>query len=177
MTDKIRRNHLRPEEYDDHEHRPYLLETGYFGKQGAGAIVMARSTGRVLIGLRSFEVEEPHTWGTFGGAIPSETGITELVHREIQEETGAENVEELVPLLLFVDEGVGFRFHNFLAIVPDEFVPRLNWEHDRAEWFDVGDWPEPMHFGLKALLDDAASEATIRDWSDDIALRSPGMKT
>lgn len=176
MTDRME-NGLRPEEHDDHEHRPILEKTGYFGRRGAGAIIMARSTGRVAIGLRSQEVLESGTWGTFGGAIPSGVGVEESVRREIEEECGATQIDELIPLFVFEDENVGFRYDNFLAVVPDEFEPRLNWEHEEIRWFDVGDWPDLLHFGLKAILEDEAGRNVLREHADIFAIHSPGMKT
>ena len=55
-----------------------------------------------------------------------------------------------------------FRYYNFLAIVPEEFEPDLNWENDAARWVEFGDWPAPMHFGLKALLNDPKSVQIMR---------------
>ena len=43
-------------------------------------------------------------------------------------------------------------YHNFLAIIDNEFEPDLNWETQGYEWVDFGDWPSPLHPGLKWLI-------------------------
>jgi hypothetical protein len=44
-------------------------DSGFWGNRGAGCIIRARDTGRMLVGLRSEEVDEPLTLGTWGGAV------------------------------------------------------------------------------------------------------------
>lgn len=39
----------------------------FWGNAGAGVILFAKDTGRVLLALRSPYVNEPNTWGTIGG--------------------------------------------------------------------------------------------------------------
>jgi hypothetical protein len=46
--------------------------------------------------------------------------------------------------------------------VPQEFTPNINWETQAFDWFDFGDWPEPSHFGLTALLEDPVSHELLR---------------
>lgn len=151
---------------------------GRWGRVGAGVLPQALSTGRVLLGLRSYEVEEPGTWGTWGGAVAgvpsgralhdpatrrtaSRSAIAEGALREFREESGwrGEPVE-MVPLLVYREPS--FEFHNFLLLVPEEFTPRLNWEHDEAGWFDPDEeLPDELHFGLEALLGDPGSALEI----------------
>ena len=69
----------------------------------------------------------------------------------------------MVPLMIFTDKA--FRYSNFLAIVEDEFTPSLGWEADRAVWVSFGHWPKPLHFGMKALFDDAESVNVIRHYA------------
>ena len=54
---------------NDSEHRAELNRTGFWGKQGAGCIILAKDTGRICLPHRSQYVEQPGTWGTWGGAI------------------------------------------------------------------------------------------------------------
>ena len=54
---------------DDSKHRQALKQTGFWGRRGAGCVIMAQDTGRFCIAHRSENVEQPGTWGTWGGAI------------------------------------------------------------------------------------------------------------
>ena len=137
----------------DMTHGQALKKTGFWGKRGAGAIVMAKTTGKLLLPYRSLYVLQPHTWGVWGGAIDPKEKPEDAVKREMKEEVGYRGLDiDLIPLYVFEDEKTGFRYHNFLAVVPDEFTPDLNWETDNFKWVEFGDWPTPLHFGLKALI-------------------------
>lgn len=138
-------------ENDEIEHGKALRTTGFWGKQGAGSIVLAKSTGRILLPLRSARVEQPLTWGTWGGAIDSKENPSDAAKRELQEEAGYHGSIEMVPLSVF-QKGT-FKYFNFLAIVSDEFKPSLNWETQSYTWTDIDNLPEPLHFGLEWVLD------------------------
>lgn len=130
-----------------------LQQTGFWGRQGSGAIIMAKTTGRLLIPFRSLSVEQPHTWGVWGGAVDSGENPKDAVKREMEEEVGYRHHDIiLIPMYVFHDKKSGFKYHNFLAVVNDEFTPELNWETDNFKWVEFGDWPSPLHFGLKALI-------------------------
>lgn len=148
---------------------------GFWGSAGAGVLPLALSTGRVLLGLRSEDVNEGGTWGVWGGAFQGAHGEDDepvaafAALREFREETRWDGEDGgLVPLLVF--ERPGFRYFNFLLPLPKQFTPLLNWEHDEAGWFDLDRLPEELHFGLQELLEDPASVATIRSY---IARRKP----
>lgn len=153
-------------EYEN-DHGAGLAKTGFWGKAGAGVIFMARDTGRILLPFRSAYVEQPHTWGTWGGAIDQGENPAEAAAREAYEEAGySPRPNDIIPLYVFKHTS-GFRYYNFLVLVPHEFEPRAGeghaWETEGADWFEVGDWPSPMHFGLKNLLSDPKSIKTIQD--------------
>jgi len=147
---------------DDVTHAEALDKTGFWGTRGAGCLILCRSTGRFLLGKRSKEVDEPLTWGGFGGAIDSTENPSEAALREVQEETGLP--ESATPALvpLFVFRCGTFEFHNYLAVVESEFAPVLDWETTRAGWYEWQRFPGPAHFGLTAVLQDAASVSTIK---------------
>lgn len=67
---------------------------------------------------------------------------------------------DLMPLFVF-RQGE-FAYHNFLAVVAYEFEPALNWETAGFRWCESGSWPEPLHFGLAALLDDDVSVGVMQ---------------
>ena len=43
-----------------------------------------------------------------------------------------------------------------------EFEPAINWETQAFAWTEFGNWPEPAHFGLTALLAHEESLAILR---------------
>ena len=67
----------------DEDHRKALSDTGFWGKQGAGCIILCRSTKRFLLPLRSSYVREPNTWGVWGGAIDSDEDPQIAAEREL----------------------------------------------------------------------------------------------
>ena len=150
-----------PKDPNDREHLAAMKRTGFWGKQGAGCIFLARNTGRLLIAHRSRKVEQPNTWGTWGGAIDSGEDPETAVRREAREEAGAAAaIVALKPLFVF--QSGSFRYSNFLAVVDHEFEPVLTWETQGYRWCPFGEWPNHLHFGLQAVLNDPASTATIR---------------
>lgn len=145
---------------DDHDHDRALQQTGYWGKAGAGCLFGALSTRRFLIAHRSRSVQEPGTWGTWGGAIDRGLTPEQAVRKEVQEESGYHADFRLVPLYVFTDQS--FQYSNFLAIVEDEFDPELNWETQGFKWCKYGEWPAPLHPGLARLLKDTKSDQVLR---------------
>jgi 8-oxo-dGTP pyrophosphatase MutT (NUDIX family) len=137
-----------------------FLERLYWGHQAAGILPYCKKTKRFLVGLRSANVKEPHTWGTFGGAINYEED-TDDVHdnslddgaiREFREETGYEGKIEIVKGYVFKDGD--FTYTNYIGYVNDEFVPILNWENEKAEWLTLDELNDlnDKHFGLIAFM-------------------------
>lgn len=151
---------------DESEHWAALKKTGYYGKQAAGCIPFSRDTKRFLVAHRSHLVEQPHTWGTIGGAVDRGETPKDTALRELHEEGGYSGPITMVPLYVFQDKT--FRYSNFLAIVVHEFTPRPfqpyphpGWETDGFRWCEYGEWPHPLHFGLQAVLNDPKSRATF----------------
>lgn len=126
-------------------------ETGKFwGSAGAGGVFLAEDTGRILIQMRSPYVNEPNTWGTFGGAIDSGEDPEKAMRREVVEETGYQGPMSVEMVHLFQDGK--FRFYNYLIVVPTEFEPRHGWESSDHVWTSLDELPSPLHFGFKELL-------------------------
>lgn len=122
----------------------------YWGEKAAGCIIVAKDTGRILLSKRGIEAEEPGTWGTWGGKLDAGEDEMQALAREVEEETGYE-VDKVQPLYVFRDGN--FEYHNYLVLVPFEFVPKLNREENvDSMWVDYGKWPSNLHFGLKALI-------------------------
>ncbi len=153
----------------DDMHKDALNETGFWGRQAAGCLILANTTRRLCIARRGPKALEPLTWGTWGGAVDPHEAPEDAVRREIVEEAGYRSEVELTPLLVF-NHHSGFQYHNFLATVPDEFTPQLDWETCDWVWCAFNEWPRPLHPGLITLLADAASLQAIRRAIDDCAL-------
>jgi len=160
---------LREVVRDDQDHGEALRQTGFWGRRGAGCIIIAKDTGRILLPFRSKRpppgrttghVEQPHTWGTWGGAIDRGENPIEAAQREVQEEAGYRGPVQMIPLYVF--KRGEFHYYNFLAVVQNEFEPVLDWETETSTWVYPGEWPQPLHFGLAALLKDPKSAHTIR---------------
>lgn len=111
----------------------------------AGCLIRARSTGRMLLVLRSDDCDEPGTWAGVGGTIDEDEYPVEAAIREAREETGYTGpvrVDGLVELNGYA---------TFLCSVPDEFEPELNWEADGSAWVVEPTDVSPLHPGLAAI--------------------------
>ena len=159
LTDRI--VHL----VDDWEtHSENFRRTGFWGTfGGAGAIFLAQDTGRLLLTRRSHRVLQPGTWGTVGGALDHGEGPAEAVIRETREELGVQvQHEDLHLCYVFRDARTQFVYHNYTVLVQAEFEPALNWEVSEHAWVEFGVWPDPLHFGIEAWLQDPEGERTLR---------------
>jgi 8-oxo-dGTP pyrophosphatase MutT (NUDIX family) len=123
----------------------------FFGNAGAGVLVYCTQTKRFLLGFRSKFVNEPNTWGTFGGKIDNDADPKSAARRELEEETGYDGNIDLQ--LFDVFQSGNFKFYNFLGKVEEEFKPRLDWENSDAQWFSLDEFPRNLHFGTKRLLE------------------------
>lgn len=125
--------------------------TIFFGNRAGGVLVYCSTTNRYLILLRSIYVLEPFTWGIISGKVDdTDVNIEEAVRREAIEEAGI-YLPELIPSYVF--KRPNFEFHNFIAIVDEEFGPRLNWENMDYAWVSLENMPNNIHFGLKELIE------------------------
>jgi 8-oxo-dGTP pyrophosphatase MutT (NUDIX family) len=148
-----------------------LEESGFWGSKASGVLPIAKDTGRILIGLRSDYVNEPNTWGNFGGAIGLDDygrGEEELspsvnAKKEMMEEIGYKGSLEMVESYIF--ETDGFIYYNFLGIIPNEQDinennTHLNWEVEKIKWVtfeELKSHPE-LHFGLEGLIGNAEEQ-------------------
>ena len=165
----IRRMEFGPEFYHTLNYPYYESETvtkyaeSFWGDAGSGVLVVARDTQRILLGLRSEDVNEPNTWGNFGGAI----GVTdsgepeealppeENALKEMAEEIGYTGAIEMIPS--FTYRSPEFTFYNFIGLVDRESdIPlnQFNWEVSELRWFTLDEvmaLPN-LHFGVSALM-------------------------
>ena len=114
--------------------------------QSAGCIIVAEDTGRWCFQQRSDSVDDPGVWAAWGGGVePGET-LEQAVRRELAEEGGYTGSMTLEPL------HKNSRYATFVARVPQEFEPNINYESKDWCWVEPGEWPNPLHPGLEQAL-------------------------
>lgn len=137
----------------------------FWGSVGAGCILISKKTKRLCMSHRSPYVNEPNTWGLWGGKIDdSDSSPKNALLRELQEESGYSGNIDLVPLYTYRNSDRTFTYYNFLGIIDDEFSPNLDWENQGYRWFEYGNWPNPLHPGVAELLRDPKSIKTIESY-------------
>lgn len=141
------------EEAREPEHAEDDLVTSPSSAVPAAAGVLYASPTRVLFTRRSSRVDNPGSWCFPGGGMePGETPA-ECAAREAKEEVGRDcAIDELLPLDRRSVNGVDFE--TFLCRVPEEFEPELSDESTAHVWVPWGEWPEPLHPGVAATLED-----------------------
>ncbi|MCK9458259.1 MAG: NUDIX hydrolase [Proteobacteria bacterium] len=157
----------------------------YWGDAGSGVLPFCQSTRRFGANHRGAFVNEGGTFGIFGGGIfLDEYGLNdveELINstipqdhakQELREETGYNGPIRLQEIYVYKDSKIGpqgqpcnFFYWNYIGIVPHEFPisPEANsqWEEGgQSGWLTFEELMRvtPKHFGLKALLDNAAAK-------------------
>lgn len=156
------------EDEDDFTDYEKAQEGGFWGSKASGILPIAKDTGKILIGLRSESVNEPLTWGNFGGAIgvddygrgEKELSPSDNARKEMMEEVGYKGSMELVDSFVF--EKNDFIYYNFLGIIPNqhdisESNSELNWEVNELKWVTLDELENhpDLHFGIQGLLDNS----------------------
>ena len=126
----------------------------YWGNSASGALIINKENNKILVGLRSEDVNEPNEWSSFGGAIEDELSPEYNAKHEIYEETGYKGEIELIPAYIFKTPSGSFTYYNFIGLVETEFVPILDWENSDYRWITLQELYDlkPKHFGLEALI-------------------------
>lgn len=142
----------------------------FWGNVAGGVLPICTTTKRILVDHRSYEVEQPHTWGVYGGKIDEEDGevqseVQDAVKREFLEESGYNGYVKLIPSFVFKTADETFTYYNFIGLIEQEFEPELSWESQGYQWmtFDELITLEPKHFGLVKLMDEDID--TIKKYS------------
>lgn len=121
--------------------------------KAVGTTFLSKSTGRMLLNLRSNKVSYPHTWSFWGGKIEKNEEPLEALRRELKEEMGfIPPMEKLNPLDTYNSKDKNFTYYTYVIVTPDEFIPTLNRESSGYAWFDIGQYPKPLHNGAKITL-------------------------
>ena len=118
----------------------------------SGALFYALNTKRFLF-LHRTQSKQNNVWGLVGGRSTTNETPIKALQREIKEEIGdvAEAIKT-IPLETFVSTDEKFNFHTYLLVVKEEFIPKLNDEHDGYAWASFSKWPKPLHQGLRNTL-------------------------
>lgn len=119
----------------------------------SGCLILALDTGRVLLQQRGSKSSHARTWAFFGGKGEPDERPMETLLRELEEEIGIlPDVQKIYPLHKFTSPDHNFEYHSFVVSVYEEFIPQLNSESDGYCWVKIGNWPRPLHPGVKAQL-------------------------
>jgi ADP-ribose pyrophosphatase YjhB (NUDIX family) len=119
----------------------------------AGVVFLAKNTGRCLLQLRNSNKRFKNTWGFWGGVIENNESPYECIQRELREEIGfVPELQKLNPIDVFQSRDKNFYYYSFVAVIENEFMPKLNGESAGYAWVNIGDWPQPLHYGSKLTL-------------------------
>lgn len=97
-------------------------------------------------------MSEPYTWSVIGGIIDEGEDAFEAALREFSEETEFDG-DYLYSKELHVHQSDKITYTIYHLVIASEFEPVLNWESISAEWFEYGDWPNPLHYGMEELIE------------------------
>ncbi len=127
----------------------------------SGCLFYAKSSKRFLFLHR--QQKQKGTWGMVGGSTHDTESPWQGLQREIVEEIGFQpTISKTIPLELFVSKDTRFKFHTFVCVVDQEFVPKLNVEHSGYAWVSVNLWPLPLHQGVKKTLQNKQIETKLQ---------------
>ena len=117
----------------------------------SGALLYSLDTKRFLF-LHRANGKNKDVWGLVGGTNEGEETPWEGLKREIFEEIGEVEIKKTIHLETFVSNDTKFHFHTYLCVIDNEFLPKLNDEHNGYAWVEFSSWPKPLHFGLQNTL-------------------------
>ncbi len=126
---------------------------------GCGALFYTLDTQRFLV-LHRVQSKQNHVWGLVGGTTVNEN-LWEGLNREIKEEIGEVDIKKKIPMETFISNDENFLYHTFLCVVENEFIPKLNTEHDGYAWVSFGNWPKPLHQGLRKTLQNKMNQVKL----------------
>ena len=130
--------------------------TGDTSVRGAG-IVFLTPEGKALFLRRSDASDHPGEWCLPGGTAEADERPIDTARRECIEEIG-DVPEGHLELLAHLTSDEGVEFSTFRQLVNYEFEPELNHEHTDYMWASTDAPPEPLHPGVRRLLDTPAQD-------------------
>jgi len=127
---------------------------------GCGALFYNLDTQRFLF-LHRTQSKQSNVWGLVGGTNTEAETPWESLKREISEEIGAVSILKTIPLETFVSNDENFLYTTYFCVVKNEFLPKLNQEHDGYAWVQFGKWPKPLHQGLRNTLQNRTNQLKL----------------
>lgn len=127
----------------------------------SGALIYSLDNRRFLL-LHRAKKRTHSLWGLVGGTNEGSETPWEGLKREITEEIGEVSIKKTIPLETFVSNDTKFHFHTYLCLVENEFIPVLNDEHNGYAWVEFGNWPKPLHQGLKNTLTNKTNQVKLQ---------------
>jgi 8-oxo-dGTP pyrophosphatase MutT (NUDIX family) len=120
----------------------------------SGALFYSTNTKRFLLVHRN--EGKNSVWGIVGGKSEEQERPYQSLLREIEEEIGfIPKIRKAIPLELFTSNDGKFFYHTYVLLVDDEFIPKLNNEHDGYSWVSKDRWPKPLHQGVRKTLNNS----------------------
>jgi ADP-ribose pyrophosphatase YjhB (NUDIX family) len=138
----------------------FLAEMAYFwGAKGGGVLVISNTidpqfgSGPILIAHRSRQVNEPGTYGLWGGKLDIDhqnmdrntlkKTAWQAARREFAEESQYTGKLKYVKGSIWANKIMDkrdpnrmvFEYFNYLVTVDRQFAPTLNWETDKFHWW------------------------------------------
>lgn len=127
----------------------------------SGALFYSLNSKRFLL-LHRAQSKQKNVWGLVGGTNGKDELPWPALEREINEEIGSlPKILKTIPLETFVSTDEKFSFHTYLVVVRDEFLPKLNKEHNGYAWVSFGKWPKPLHMGLRNTLQSKTNQTKL----------------
>lgn len=117
----------------------------------SGALLYSLKTKRFLF-LHRQNGSRNNLWGLVGGTNEDKETPWSALQREIKEEIGETSIIKTIPLETFISNDSKFKFHTYLCVIEEEFIPTLNIEHNGYAWVSFNKWPKPLHQGLRNTL-------------------------
>jgi len=127
----------------------------------SGALFYALNSKRFLF-LHRARGKQGNMWGLVGGTNEGAETPWEGLKREIVEEIGPVEIKKTIPLETFISNDNKFSFHTYLCVVKEDFIPKLNEEHDGYAWVSFSQWPKPLHHGLRNTLQNKTNLAKLQ---------------
>ena len=146
----------------------------------SGALFYSLDTRRFLF-LHRNNGKRKNLWGLVGGTNEDKETPWEGLRREVEEEIGfLPEIVKTMPLETFISNDELFHYHTYICIVQDEFIPKLNFEHDGYAWVSFTKWPKPLHDGVRNTLNNRVNQKklqTVFEVLDLLLENSNGSKT
>lgn len=143
--------------------------------KGAG-IMLITPDDEVLFLLRSPNANHPNEWDLPGGRADDDETPEETAKRECAEEIGAYPYGELSKIsdtFSKDDSGSEVDFITFRQFIRHKFTPKIDKsEHTQYKWASLETPPEPLHPGVREVVNQALGRKPAQDMAMDKAMET-----